>query len=156
MLISYKKVPMFTFFEAVEHFNKIDIELPVPTGSYIPQYISTRLRKIEELLPNWDGYGASVISPNVLNNSQIFLVQIPQKYLIEEYLDADNIVPASHGTINFDWINSFGDLLSVEIGATKLAYFAKFSDGKVELVEACPLPEIMPKVRKIFSKMYSK
>ena len=87
------------------------------------------IKKITDLthLPNnWDGYGASDIDYNVIQNSIAFLQIIPDA--IANKLKEDNIIATPYGTVVMDFVFN-SDLISVEIGEKTLGFFSEFQDG---------------------------
>jgi hypothetical protein len=88
-----------------------------------------RISNIQQLQNNWDGNGAIVPHESTLMNSRNFVRVLPSA-VIEE-LDKDNVVPTPYGTVVLDWERN-GDLVSVEIGESKLGFFSE-SRGKESL-----------------------
>ncbi len=62
---------------------------------------------------------------SVIYNVKDFLNQVDQVFL--EYLDIEDIVPTPYGTITLDFEHD-GNLVSVEMGETKIAFFTDFKN----------------------------
>jgi len=81
----------------------------------------SRLKNIFELRFNWDGEDAAAISAQTRYQIILFFRAISKSYI--EKLDVADIVPTNYGTLVVDWYNTNNDILSVEIGKTKVGFF---------------------------------
>lgn len=94
----------------------------------------TDLRSLIRTLPIYtDKITSSMvsdISPAVLDSAERFLlVQMPAFY--RKIITTKNITVTPHGTIVFDWLVK-KDLVTVEIGETKIFFFASLPDGTIK------------------------
>lgn len=79
-----------------------------------------RLNQISSLKENWDGFGASVISEKITNQTMGFLSAIPS-HLISK-IDEDSIYPTPYGTILME-LDINDSELSIEIGEDEISYY---------------------------------
>lgn len=97
-------------------------------------YYEHRLNLIKNLPENWDGFGASVVSNNILEKCKCFLLRIPNVFI-----DVKDIVPTPYGTLTIDIYNQNNECISVEIGENGFAFFTLFADKtKDKMVECTP------------------
>jgi hypothetical protein len=75
---------------------------------------------------DWDGYGASVPRTQTIRQAQKLIDLLPKK--VFTLLHVDDIWITPYGTIEMDF-KKRGNLVSVEIGATKVGFFTKFVSG---------------------------
>jgi hypothetical protein len=96
---------------------------PVKTNPFLE--IKSKIYSLKQLPNNWDGMGA--VTPNIktINNSLSFLHCLPESAFTN--LTKDNIVATPYGTIVFD-IEKDDDLVSVEIGDSKIGFFTDFAN----------------------------
>jgi hypothetical protein len=78
----------------------------------LPQEISDRLEHLSRLPQNWDGYGASPISPKVIKRVKSVL---KEALAVAEGVPAPLIAPANDGTIVLEWKTSSGKELILDI-----------------------------------------
>ena len=57
-----------------------------------------RLDSLGALAPNWDGYGAPVIDPAVIEAARSFIARLP-----EGLVSRPQVVPMSNGTLQLEW-----------------------------------------------------
>jgi hypothetical protein len=78
--------------------------------------------------PNWDGYGASPITPSTINATRIMLRMLPRTF------GNPHIAPGADGSIGFEWLLKTGPLVKLFIdigpGITWSAYWRR-KDGEV-------------------------
>jgi predicted enzyme involved in methoxymalonyl-ACP biosynthesis len=96
---------------------------PVIESSFIDNML-LKVSEFESLQENWDGHNAKPISKKVIFNANMFLKRLPGYY--SDKLNIEDIVPTPYGTIVIDWYNEDEELLSMEIGKTKIGYFTEF------------------------------
>ena len=97
--------------------------------------LENRLNLIKNLEENWDGYGASIISPEVIENTITFLNTLGERSDIEE----DDITPTPYGSIVVDLPK-----VSIEIGKKKIGWFSlndDLNDSMGEDTDFINLPE---------------
>ena len=62
------------------------------------QAVQSSLDSIRALAPNWDGYGAPVIEPAVIDAAKSFIAKLP-----ENLAPRPQVVPMSNGTLQLEW-----------------------------------------------------
>lgn len=82
------------------------------------------LRRISELPPNWDAYGASRIQPDTALNAHCALTVLLLSAPVPE------ITPNTNGTVSFEWETQFGHA-HFEIGVTRFSFYVKLSVGPI-------------------------
>ena len=82
-------------------------------------FIQTEIAILEY---NWDGYGASPIEEQVLNNSVFLIENLPDNCV--HLLQKENILPNPNGTLSFEWSKK-GNELFLEIGNNYATYYCK-------------------------------
>jgi hypothetical protein len=60
--------------------------------------IEADLRSLDELSPNWDGYGAPAIDPAVIAAVRSFVARLPQGLA-----PRPRVVPMSNGMVQLEW-----------------------------------------------------
>lgn len=80
-----------------------------------------RITAFENLVDNWDGYGAAELSNQAVNNALSLLRLINYESLV--YLHEDDIIPSTYGTISLEWFNNRRDNVCIEIGDSEIAFF---------------------------------
>ena len=93
---------------------------------------------------NWDGYGATALSPAAYGHARTFLESLPTTVPVPD------VVPEPDGEIAFEWEYGAWRLLSVSIGPTGVLSYAalygrtskvhgteKFVDRMPEAIAAC-------------------
>ncbi len=116
--------------------------------------VQRRLAEIADLRENWDGYGALPIDKKAIENTEKLLKCLPIQAKMA--LHFENLVPASHGTVNLEW--SVGDyFVSLEIGNEEIAFFSELPDGTKPFLDSVDfsyssLPrEFLAALNKLFS-----
>ncbi len=89
--------------------------------------LQTRLYSFGSLERNWDGFGADTPDESTINNSGALLNMLPDTFI--QNLDPDDIVLSPYGTIVIDWRRN-DQLLSIEIGTSKVGFFTEFENSK--------------------------
>jgi hypothetical protein len=101
--------------------------MPVVKYSLIEKMI-LKISGFKILGPDWDGHNAIPPSKEAILNSIALLKNLPEKY--QDTLSIDEIIPTHYGTIILDWYNSKEELVSLEVGKTKVGYFTEFNIGE--------------------------
>ena len=87
-----------------------------------------KIRELGAMPENWDGYGATKISRETLQNTDnaidILLRSTP----------VPDIVPNPNGTISFEWESAHG-VGHLEIGKTKFSFYVKTRSGSPTLAD---------------------
>ena len=60
--------------------------------------VQSALDSLRTLAPNWDGYGAPVIDPAVIDAAKSFIARLP-----ENLVSRPHVVPMSNGTLQLEW-----------------------------------------------------
>jgi hypothetical protein len=60
--------------------------------------LEAALDSLRALAPNWDGYGAPVVDPAVIDAAKSFIAKLP-----EELASRPHVVPMSNGTLQLEW-----------------------------------------------------
>ena len=87
-----------------------------------------KIREFGKMPENWDGYGATRISLEAVQNAikaiDVLLISAP----------VPDIVPNPNGTISFEWESSQG-VGHLEIGKTKFSFYVKTRSGSPALAD---------------------
>jgi hypothetical protein len=89
----------------------------------LPKDVRTRLQHISRLPEDWDGYGASSATHNVIKNTTRFLYTLQQEGI--KMPKADDIYPTPYGTMVIELYNQYG-LVSLEISDQQVGYFTDY------------------------------
>ncbi len=106
--------------------NRNNYTTPVVECSVVDSML-LKVSEFESLPANWDGHDAMPISGKVVFNANMFLKKLPGYY--SDKLNIEDITPTPYGTIVMDWYNDAEELISIEIGKTKVGYFTEFHDS---------------------------
>ena len=79
----------------------------------LPQGLSDRLERLSLLPENWDGYGASPISPQVIRRAELVLKDTLG--LAGDDIPLPFIAPAGDGTVVLEWKTATGKELVLDI-----------------------------------------
>lgn len=74
--------------------------------------------------PNWDGYGAPALSPEVFRVAQRFVASIPFD------IPTPTISASAAGEVTFEWAQTARRLVSVAVSANGEIYFASLNGRK--------------------------
>lgn len=104
--------------------------------------LENKISGFKNLASNWDGYGSTTISQKVISNALQFLKTIDEPLIND--IDPESLTPTPYGTIVID-IENKNDLLSIEIGESKIGFFTDFeakqnisSDGEIYTPNSIP------------------
>jgi hypothetical protein len=125
--------------EFSEEISSQILDLPIKFKHL--ELLSSKLDYLLNLEDNWDNCGGLAISEEVFLNAYQFLKTIPKKY--QDKISPDNITPSSYGTICIDWFNLHNELLSLEIGKTKIGFFTDFISKKNIVQDNIVIEEIL-------------
>lgn len=89
----------------------------------LPKDIRMKLQHIGRLSENWDGYGASSVTNNVIKNALKFLRTLQQEGIRMPL--TDDIYPTPYGTLVIELYNQYG-LVSLEISDQQVGYFTDY------------------------------
>lgn len=89
----------------------------------LPNEIKGRMEKLARLGENWDGYGASAVSRQVVKNATLFLRTLQRDGF--HLPQGDDIYSTPYGSIVVDLYNNYG-LVSLEIGDRHVGYFTDY------------------------------
>ncbi len=70
-------------------------------GHYDPGFVASvqmDLDALSSLAPNWDGYGAPVIDPKIIQAAKQFIATLPDNLAFRP-----RIVPTSNGSLQMEW-----------------------------------------------------
>jgi hypothetical protein len=109
--------------DLVANVSSISCDINFESRELIRLQLIEDVRELERLCDNWDGYGASHVSSQSVGNVIELLYRDDIK--IENISD---IYANVNGFLSIEWENKKGDLVSLEIGRRKMAYFTTF-DG---------------------------
>jgi hypothetical protein len=62
------------------------------------QSIMRELRALGDLPPNWNSYGAAVISPEIIRAARFFILSLP-----DTFTERPTIVPMTRGRLQLEW-----------------------------------------------------
>ena len=79
------------------------------------------------LRENWDGYGAYPLEIESASNAINFVASFSET----ELKSLKEIYPNPHGTISFEWVNSMGEELHLEIGNKVMSYYTALASDDI-------------------------
>lgn len=89
----------------------------------LPNDVKGRLEKIARLQNDWDGFGASSVSRQVVKNATTFIRTLKEKGL--KLPTSDDIYATPYGSVVIEQYNNYG-LVSMEIGDHQVGYFTDY------------------------------
>jgi len=110
----------------------VSINLFIDTVNSFQKFTFTRKSVIQEILSfkslinNWDGYNAMPLEIESASNT-IYLINLLDEKIVGSI---DDLYPNPHGTISFEWVNSFNEKIYLEIGNESFSFFVKFNSSK--------------------------
>jgi hypothetical protein len=60
--------------------------------------VQAAIESLRALAPNWDGYGAPAIDPDVIEAAKAFIARLPENVAFRPL-----VVPMSNGTLQLEW-----------------------------------------------------
>ncbi len=60
--------------------------------------VQADIEALRHLVPNWDGYGAPRIDPEVMEAAKWLIAQVPENLVVRP-----RVVPTSNGSIQLEW-----------------------------------------------------
>jgi len=115
-----------------------------------------KINSFGNLSQNWDGFEADALDSRTILNSNKFVQKLPSS--IVSKLNKENVTPTPYGTIVLDW-KAGDDLISVEIGVTKIGFFSEINELHNPSIEGVPyneneLPiELVQAFKKLFKEV---
>ncbi len=92
-------------------------------GYYDPEFVNaieSELDELAQLSPNWDGYGAPTIDPNILVAASKFIKALPENLVYRP-----QVVPMSGGNLQFEWHHD-STLLELEFETAQTIHFLQW------------------------------
>lgn len=108
-------------------FDKyIDDVSSIDKVNFTKKEILKGILSFKSLYNSWDGYGALPLEIEGASNAINIINSIDEKLIgkIEDYY------PNSHGTVSFEWVNSFKEKLFLEIGNEYFSFFVKHNGSE--------------------------
>jgi hypothetical protein len=82
---------------------------------------------LRALAPNWDGYGAPVIDPPVIEAARTFIARLPEGLVCRP-----QVVPMSNGTLQLEWHDGPKSLELEFESPTSIRYLRRHPEQGVE------------------------
>lgn len=101
---------------------------------YIEKSIVREIMEISQLEDNWNGFGTSQISSDVINNALNIVSLLRPTVLC--HLSPENVYPSKFGTIIMDWDFGNGNIFSLEIAKQSIGYFTEYR-GEPQIQKDC-------------------
>jgi hypothetical protein len=92
-------------------------------GHYDPNFVSAvegDLDRLSRLPPNWDGYGAPMIDPSILETARMFIKALPENLAYRP-----RVVPMSTGNLQFEWHHG-SKILEIEFETPQAIHFLQW------------------------------
>lgn len=99
------------------------------------------IKSISSLGDNWNDFGTSKISSEIIINSLKIIQSLPPSIL--NYLKPENIYPTKMGTIIMDWEIDENNILSLEIAKKSVGYFVEMNGDDYKEVEKMDAENIL-------------
>lgn len=120
-----------TLIETINYFDSPRNQLVnISHIDNIEKSIVNEIIEISQLEDNWNGFGTSQISADVINNALSIVNLLRPTVLC--YLSPENIYPSKFGTIIMDWDFGNGNIFSLEIAKQSVGYFTEI-DGNPQI-----------------------
>jgi hypothetical protein len=95
------------------------------------------LDSLRVLAPNWDGYGAPVIDPAVIEAAKSFIARLP-----ESLVSGPRVVPMSNGSLQLEW-NDGPKSLELEFESpSSIRYLQWHPEQSIEVEDSFPAGNI--------------
>jgi hypothetical protein len=101
------------------------------------QAVQSSLDSTRALAPNWDGYGAPVIEPAVIDAAKSFIAKLP-----ENFAPRPQVVPMSNGTLQLEWHEGPKSLEIEFESAASVRYLRWHSEEGVEDEDSFPIANL--------------
>lgn len=98
------------------------------------------IKSISSLSDNWNNFGTSKISSEIIVNSLKIIQSLPPSIL--NYLKPENVYPTKMGTIIMDWEIDENNILSLEIAKKSVGYFVEMNGDDYKEVEKIDAEDI--------------
>ena len=109
-------------------------------GHYDPEFIDrvhADLEALRHLRPNWDGYGAPIVDPQVIDAAKRFIERLPENLAYRPH-----VVPTSTGSLQLEWQEGSKSLeLEFESPRT-IRYLQWQPDREIEKEDSIAVKEI--------------
>lgn len=92
--------------------------------------VMSEIRSLKELHEDWDGYGASKVSDNIIAYTES-LISTLSGDVIERI---SSISPNPHGTLTIEWTRGSNNKISLEIGESNYSYFVSVENSNPSFV----------------------
>ena len=109
------------------------LTIPHPEPGVVDD-VQTALDSLRTLAPNWDGYGAPVIDPAVIEAAKSFIARLP-----ESLVSRPQVVPMSNGTLQLEWHDGPKSLELEFESPSSIRYLQWHPQQAIEVEEAFPV-----------------
>jgi hypothetical protein len=99
--------------------------------------VQAAIESLRALAPDWDGYGAPVIDPAVIEAAKTFIAQLPEKLAFRP-----RVVPGSGGTLQLEWHDGTKALELEFESPNSIRYLQWHPDAGVEEEDSFPVTDI--------------
>ena len=99
--------------------------------------VQSALDSLRTLAPNWDGYGAPVIDPAVIEAAKSFIARLPV-----DLVSRPHVVPMSNGTLQLEWHDGPKSLELEFESPSSIRYLQWNPEQGVEAENSFPLTKI--------------
>jgi len=111
--------------ETINYSNCLSNQLfNVSHVDHIEKSIVREIMEISHLEDDWNGFGTSQISSDVINNALNIVSLLRPTVLC--HLSPENVYPSKFGTIIMDWDFGNGNIFSLEIAKQSIGYFTEY------------------------------
>jgi len=86
----------------------------------ISEWVHDELTRLGALAPNWDGYNAPVIDPDIIASARRFVNEMPEGLTVRP-----RVVPMSPGNLQLEWHQS-DKILELEFETPELIHFLQW------------------------------
>jgi hypothetical protein len=99
--------------------------------------INSELIKLEQLKPNWDGYGALALDRAIIAAAKTFIARLP-----ENLAPRPRVVPMSPGNLQFEWHDG-PKVLELEFETAEAIHYLQYDPDKgVEEEDVFPAADV--------------
>jgi hypothetical protein len=104
--------------------NALEAEQVEDKGLLLKKSLLKQLRELQELPPNWNGYGAVPIAADILRAARFFVLSLPNAFSVKP-----QIVPMTQGRLQFEW-HSGPVSLEIEFESPGKLHYLKWDSQK--------------------------
>ena len=101
----------------------------LPVGLYAPEFVAgvqEDIDALQNLTPDWDGYGAPAIDPKIIQAAKQFIARLPDNLAFRP-----RVVPMSNGSLQLEW-HEGPKSLELEFESPRMIRYLQWNPPKEE------------------------